>query len=336
LQKRIPLFIYKKLFAAIGKKFLKYHSDFFQMYQKSQIHERVLGLAQGLEMSPAFVYGLCALEVTTSELPHRPQLGCTSLAFEGTRTQAGTPLIAYNHDFPESFGPYLMVRRNEPKSGFASLNLTYPISLGCIAGVNEKGLAITINHAFEKTVEKNQAALFVTCLLQECLDHCENVDEAIDLILTTPTTNGSMLTLVDASGKRAVVEVSSRKRILRKATTGLLSTFNKYQEAELEKIELPLHTVGTKMFKGRLVHEHNIERPRRFAEVFDPEKIYSDDAIRELLSDHDGADGGAHTICRHHKDTSSTLASVLIKSKEKEMKVIFGPACQGEYQRFVL
>lgn len=337
LQKKIPLFVYKKLFASIGKKFLKHHHDFFQTYQKSRIHDRILGLAEGLGASPYFVYGLCALEVTTSELPHQqPQLGCTSLAFEATRTKIGTPLIAYNHDFPESFGPYLIVRHNEPKTGFASLNLTYPVSLGCIAGVNEKGLAITINHAFEKTVAKNQAALFVTCLLQECLDHCANVEEAVDLILKTPTTNGSMLTLIDASGKRAVVEVSSRKRVLRKPEEGLFCTFNKYQETELEKGELPLNTIGTKMFKGRLVHEHNIGRLRRFTEIFDAEKTYSDDDIHKLMSDHDGGDGDAHTICRHHKDTSSTLASVIIRPKEKEMKVVFGLACQGEYEKFVL
>lgn len=336
LQKLIPNQIWKGYFWYEGRKYSQYHQK--NLEQKVDLKNQWCGLANGFCENKSTIYGMVCLEVITSEVPHYPylNLGCSSLALSSAHTSFNEPVIVYNHDFPDSFGKHLFVRKNKPSNGYTSLSLTYPLLLGAIGGINSAGLAISINHAFERKINKDQSATLVTYLLQECLDHCATVDEAIARILKTPVTNGSMLTVLDKSGKSAALEVSSHGNFLRENSKDYSITFNKYQVKELERFELPLSTRGSKMFKGELVHKHNIERSRRFLEIFDESKKYSEAEIKKIFSDHDGGVGGLATICRHHPSTSSTLASSLFFPESQKIKVIFGKPCEGEYQEFSL
>jgi hypothetical protein len=336
LQRFIPLAVFTAVFRLAGKRYWQRHAPFLQQFPGLDLTAKVEGLAAGFGVARDLIYGLAAMEVMTSEMPHVPNYGCTSLAFEATRTAKGEPLLAYNHDFPESFGPHLYVRHNRPKNGIPSLVLAYPVLLGAIAGVNEAGLAISINHAFERQVNKKQGALFVTWLLQDCLDRFKTAEAAANHALKTPVTNGSMLTFVDKAGGRAVVELTSKKRLRRAPDAGLGFTFNKYRIPEMEGLEIPIATRGTKMFKGRLVHGANVERLRRFGAVHDPRKIYSEEDIHALMSDHAGGAGGMDTICRHDRTTSTTLSSAILHPVTGEIQMIFGPACQGSYRRYTL
>ena len=85
------------------------------------------GLAAGFRRSAAWVYGLNAFEVESAHLSFR--MGCTALVTpEATR-------LAYNHDFPPAFLPFLIVRRSLPDQGLANLALTYPALVGAICVV---------------------------------------------------------------------------------------------------------------------------------------------------------------------------------------------------------
>lgn len=340
IQKRIPSFFYRAFFSIQGKKFWKLHQPFFSNYKHSRLKEKFLGLASGLKESVGYVYGLNAFEPISSKLPYQKgievQLGCTSLAFSPTETENHHPLLAYNHDFPYSLGTHLFVRKNVPEKGYRSLSLTYPAILGAIAGINEKGLAVTVNHAYEKNI-KFKPALFVTLLLQECLDHCSTISEALSLIQETPVTNGSMLTFVDAQGERIVVEVASSRKGVRHAPQGILYTFNKYRLASMEKVEVPLNAMGKGIMKGIPIHGASIKREKRFLKLIEAKKTFSESEIITLLSDHDTTEsGGWHTICRHHTQTSSTLASALIDPVDLTFKVFFGFPCRESYQEFTL
>lgn len=336
LQKLIPNKFFEGYFWYEGRKYFRNHQK--NLTEKTDFKDQWQGLADGFFKSEFTIYGMVCLEVITSEMPHEPSLalGCSSLALASKHTSFNEPVIAYNHDFPDSFGKHLFVRKNTPDNGYASLSLTYPLLLGAIGGVNSAGLAISINHAFERKINKDQSATLVTYLLQECLDHCATVDEAVARILKTPVTNGSMLTVLDKTGKSAVLEVSSHGNFLRENSKDYSITFNKYQVKDLEPFELPLNTRGSKMFKGELVHKHNIERSRRFLDIFDESKKYSEAEIKKIFSDHDGGKGGLATICRHHQATSNTLASSLFYPESQKIKVIFGQPCEGEYQEYIL
>lgn len=331
LFKAVPRGLIKFGFSKIGKKFLKQHHQHLTTHHQHW-NNWLLGFAQGSGLSLEFVYGIAILELITSELPHYPVMGCTSVSV----VVNDGPLLAYNHDYPKSFGAFTYIKHLKPKNKLSSLSVSYPLIPGAIAGINEAGLAISINHAFEQDIKKNTPALLVTWLLQDCLNTCTNTLEAKEKILNTPVSNGSMLTLMDKSGATEVIEVSSRKNKLRHTSDSFRYTFNKYQIDEMTKIELPLKTRGAKMFRGEFVHRCNWERQSRFDALFDKNKICSESEIMAIMADHAGGEGSMNTICRHHELTSETVASVIMRPHQKSMKVAFGHPCQNPYKEYKL
>lgn len=333
LQSRIPQFIYRILIERGGKNFLVLHRPLLENHSGVNLLDGVWGLAEGFGVSLATIYGLNSLEIISSKLPYT--LGCSSLAFSARQTGRG-PLIAYNHDFPEALGNFLFVRQTLPQKGYASLNLTYPPLLGSIGGINERGLAVSLNHAYVTNVSDG-SALLITLLVQQCLERCKNVLEALALIKKTPVPNGSMMTLLDGAGHRAVVELSPTKKIVRWGVgTELLVTFNKYKIPQMAAVEVPVGAIGRGPFAGHLIHEHSFKREERFAKIFKPKKKYAERHIHKLLSDHAQGRGGFGTICRHDPLTASTLCSVLFHPKEKNLQVIFGNPCKGKYKSYAL
>ncbi|MBX7148084.1 C45 family peptidase [bacterium] len=331
LFKIVPTSFLKWGFGKIGKKFLGYHASHLKE-KHSHWYDWLNGFAEGSELSFEFVYGIAVLELLTSELPYYPVMGCTSLALVAN----DGPLLAYNHDYPQSFGAFTFIKESRPKNKLASLSVSYPLIPGSIAGINEKGLALSINHAFEQGIKKDNEGLFVTWLLQDCLDTCSTAEEARKKILKTPVSNGSMISMMDKNGNTDVVEVSSRSNMLRHSNCAYRVTFNKYQVHEMEKNELPLKTRGSKMFRGEFVHRSNWERQSRFDTLFDKNKKYSEADVMALMADHAGAEGNMNTICRHHVLTSETVASVIMRPHQKSMKVAFGHPCTTPYKEYTL
>jgi hypothetical protein len=315
------------------------------------VHERALGnrhdegflaiyrsLADGIGISLEEAYGVQAIEIVSAEMSF--SLGCTSLAFGTRHTADGNPRLAYNHDFPESFGRLLFVQKCAPESGHASLNLTYPVIPGAIAGVNEMGLAVSLNHAYAADIAKIPAVP-ITLLVAECLSRCADVGEAVALVEKTPVPNGSMITLCDASGSRTVVELSCTKKSVRTAEDrDILITFNKYGNAGMAACEVPwdARTEGlTKwILKDRPIHGHNAGRMSRAPSLIDHAKRHSESDIRAILSDHDGGEGRYDTICRHDPTTMNTIASAILDPEARTMKVVFGRACGGNEMEYGL
>ncbi len=334
IQKLIPNFVFHGFLCAKGKSYLRLHEPILKNHLGLDLSDKVKGLSEGFGFTQSYLYGLNAVEIISSQLPY--SLGCTSLAFASEKTAVNHPLIAYNHDFPPSFGPELYVRESRPLRGYASVSLTYPPTMGCIAGVNEKGLAVSLNHAFSTDI-KPIPALLITLLVQECLDRCATLQEAREMIDATPVPNGSMITLVDKSGNRAAVELSCTKKSWRyPKDTDILSTFNQYQCPDMFDVEIPLTAKGKWVLQGYTVHQHNLARRKRFDAVFQDNKKYSTSDIHQLLSDHEGGEGGFNTICRHHMGTANTLASCILDPVEGTMKVIFGFPCQQNYKLYSL
>lgn len=296
------------------------------------------GLAQGLGTHPALVYGFNAFEIESAAHDYRlPTLGCTSLGLSARHTAWGEPALVYNHDFPPSFAPFLFVRRSRPTRGYRSLSIAYPTLVGAIAGVNEHGLAITVNQAFATDVRRSRPALFVTMLVSACLERASSVEEAIDEVLRTPVTNGAMLTLVDAAGRRAVVELSgSERRVRRERDDRILYTFNKYRLAEMEHVEVPVGAVTRGLAGGIDLHAANVSRENRFRAIVRHDHTYGRDEIRTLMSDHADGSGSMGTLCAHGGALNETIASAILEPAARAMHVLFGRTCEGRYTHIAL
>jgi hypothetical protein len=291
------------------------------------------GIADGADMHMAQLYGVHAFESESCNIGFT--MGCTSLGLAAAHCADGSPRLVYNHDFPPAFERYLFVRRSEPTGLNRSLSVSYPALIGAICGVNEHGLAVSVNQAYATDLQRRRAATFVTMLLQDCLDRCASVSDALALIAATPVTNGAMLTLVDAAGARAAVELSSSKRGVRGAQPDeVLYSFNKYRIADMESCEVPVGAVTAGLFGGYDVHGCNVTRERRFRELH--VRAFDDQALQRLMADHDGGDGDHDSICRHHDPLGETILTAIVSPRDRSMKLLFGKPCQQTMQRYEL
>ena len=319
---------------AVGRYYLRRHRELLRARLAGRNLDWLEGMALGSGAPAHQLYGLNAFELESAHLGF--SYGCTSLGLAGSHTTDGRVRLVYNHDFPPPFSRFLRIRRSRPSEGLASLAVTYPTLVGAVAGLNEAGLAMSYNQAYATDLARRPPATFVTMVLQECLDRCRSVGEALEHILATPVTNGAMLTLVDTAGDRAVVEMSAGLRLVRREREDrILYTFNKYRLAETSAVEVPVGAVTTGIAAGYDVHRCNLTRERRFLEM-DQTRPRDDAALFALMADHDGGRGDEDTICRHDDPMSETILSAILDPGAGTIRAIFGRACTGEPTTFGL
>ncbi|MBW2455487.1 MAG: hypothetical protein JRI68_13290 [Deltaproteobacteria bacterium] len=323
------------LLRALGAAHLSWHRRALADHEGGLWLRRHEALAAGLGIPLATLYGFAAFELESSILGF--SLACSALGFGRAQTADGATRLAYNHDFPPAFAPFVRLRRSlmsEPIGGpvlRSTLCLTYPMMVGAIAGVNERGLGLTINQAYATDLRRRRPSLLATLLVQDCLERCDSVAEAVERALSTPVANGALISMVDAAGDRAVVELSgTAARVRRPEPHELMFSFNNYRIPELQEREVPLGAVTTLPVAGYDVHECNLTRARRLGELFDPARRYADRDITALLGDHDGGDGDMTTICRHDDPLNETILSAIIAPRERTIRVLFGKACEGQ------
>ncbi len=172
---------------------------------------RLKGVAEGAGMPlrrlclwNAMEAFLSATQGTTIPAP----LGCCStIAIRGALVQDGDPIVARNFDYLPVVQPFLMLRESRPRGGFRSLDFTTAFQAGALDGINEKGLAITQNYAF--VTDAQRPAPLISMLIADALAACGSVQEAVAFIGSRPRWGAAILTLADAAGDIAVLEVSN-------------------------------------------------------------------------------------------------------------------------------
>lgn len=327
---------------AAGAYYLARHRSALRSFDGGSFWRAQRGLADGSGLPLSLSFGLGAVpELVGSQLGY--SLGCSAVAVARVEGERG-PQIFYNHDFPPRFGRYSFVRHNAPSDGHASVCLTYPIMVGCLAGVNEPGLAITLNHAFAKDYH-GRAGILLTSLVQACLDRASDVASALELVRSAPVTNGAILTLADRGGARAIAEISCTALRVRHPTELVAKSFNHYQHPEMVPFEIPLNAVSTGLVAGIRLHESNIARAARWEELLPcpPETIGQAD-LRRIMTDHGANAAGLapsdrrdpNTICRHGDPLSETLWSAVLSPDRRTIDVAFGHACEGRPVRYDL
>lgn len=92
-----------------------------------------------------------------------------------------------------------VIRRSAPEIGFRSVELTLPWLASCVAGVNERGLAIAI------VPEPGSAPSYsfappAILLVQDCLQRFADLEAALEWCAGRPAAPGVAIALSDASG----------------------------------------------------------------------------------------------------------------------------------------
>ena len=111
-----------------------------------------------------------------------------------------------------------------PEGRYPFVSIGWPGMIGVLSGMNEHGLALANMEVTR--VPRIPGAMPYTLLYRTVLERCKTVNEAIDLIEHTPRQTPNNLMLMDATGDRAVVEITPQSVVVRRAlsTEPLIST----------------------------------------------------------------------------------------------------------------
>ena len=305
-------------------------------------HERINGIADGLNVNRAFGWGIQFLEVMfcaagkSLQAPDVPG-GCTQVHATPAATAAGRPLMGRNYDFPNLLLPYQLVRRDVPDAPdrLATTTVCQIALLGAHQGVNEAGLAVAANNArLWKGEDLKLKGIPYQMLLLEILETCRTTAEAVRFITEFPArANSGFFGIMDEKGDCALVEfTASRSMVRRPDDSGVLAQSNHYHA--MKDANLPDGTFWT--VQGMEGLEYATSTKARFNAA---DRLLREaaggitvDTLKSILRDHSANNGAGSdcTVCCHG-DSGSTLASMIIEPDSRTLWIAEGTPCTAEY-----
>ena len=192
----------------------------FEPFLRPEHREEIHALAADSGLQPAeALLGQCFADLNANG-------ACSTITLPAAASTDGIARFARNLDY-ETFGileQHSVVLVFHPKDRYAFASITAPGLVGILSGINEHGLTIACMEV-PRSFRFPQAMPFML-LYRTLLENCKTVDEAIALLEKTPRQSANNLMLMDASGERALVEITPEKVAVRRApnTAGLVST----------------------------------------------------------------------------------------------------------------
>jgi isopenicillin-N N-acyltransferase-like protein len=165
-------------------------------------------------------------------------MGCSTVIVEPGRSATGNTIFARNFDWMNSKGidrhTLVVVWKPTGKKAFATITIS-PLT-GCISGMNEDGLAVTINEIHLKQAKDkptfNWKGTPTLALFRRVLEECATVAEAEALLRKAERTSTSCMTACDATGG-AVFEITPKTIAVRKAKNDVCCCTNHFCTDEL-------------------------------------------------------------------------------------------------------
>src|SRR5690606_12891824 len=139
-------------------------------------------------------------------------VGCSSVTAKGMYSLDGSIWMARNFDFyvSDAFAHNKIISFVEPQNGFKYASIGWPGMLGVVSGMNEKGLAVTINAA--KSSIPLKAKLPISRVVKEILQYAETIDEAIAIAQQKQVfVSESILVASAADNNSVIIELSPKK-----------------------------------------------------------------------------------------------------------------------------
>jgi len=298
---------------------------------------RIKGIAVGSGTPLEDLYLVQALEVLAIDASLF--VGCSSFVILPQSGKTAVTVAAKNFDFISELSPDHLVRQSEPAGGYRSLEVTYKQLAGAHDGINDRGLVVLYNYGL--TRERTQLRVPVTILVQQLLERCATVDEAIMYIRTFRYPNGAILTLADRHNNAAVVEISPERIAVRRPVQGVLSATNRYLSPEMASSDIPDDAVYSSErmppeFHGKRIHQSDDQRQARLETLL--ARLWPADiaGIERILRDHDDAPQGSDdTLCRHGS-LLSTQVGMVFTPHRRTVRIMLGSPCAAVGREYAI
>ena len=194
-------------------------------------------------------------------------VGCTSFSAWDSRTPDSSMIIGRNFDFyaGDRFDDIKMMMFVNPDSGMKFAMITWPGFFGCVSGMNEKGLTVTINAA--KIDVPINSATPISILAREILQYAGTIDEAYAIAKQRKTFVSETIMIGSAADhSTALIEKSPTRLGLVRADSSQITCANHYQ---------------SEVFKDDSNNIHNIAESA---------SMYRFNRLQQLLAGHDKID----------------------------------------------
>ncbi|MEP7107250.1 MAG: C45 family peptidase [Ferruginibacter sp.] len=132
-------------------------------------------------------------------------VGCTSFGTWAAGSKDSTMIIGRNFDFyvGDKFAEDKIVEFQNPSAGYKFMTITWGGFIGAVSGMNEKGLAVTINAA--KTKIPSGSATPVSLVTREILQYAKNIAEAVAIAKKRKMFVSESFLVASAEDNKAVV-----------------------------------------------------------------------------------------------------------------------------------
>jgi hypothetical protein len=333
--KLLPAFIFGGL---LKKKIVKEWKKPLEIIAPA-LKERIAGIAEGAGTPLDELLVIQALEVLSDEINLVTTGGCSSFAVLPEKYEGNELVIGKNFDFMNDFMDDNLIRISRPAGKFRSVELTYQQISGSHAGMNERGLVVVYNYGI--TAEHTRVRLPITFMVQQVLENCASVDDALTVVQSFRYPNAAILIIADSKNKVVSVEISPEHIDYRYPAGGFLVNTNFYLCRETKKCDIPQDLRYSKRapkgLAGKRIHETNEKRYGCAMELMNREKgRLTLGSLLNVLRSHNGSPAGDdNTICRHG-EFFCTQASSLFFPKHKKVMVVLGAPCRNEYREYYL
>ncbi len=260
----------------------KFYQDCLGIYQKfyPEILEEIKGVAAGQRMESeelgAFLFSMYCFEFTNK---------CTCFACK----DKDSILFGRNSDFFKEIGKISMNCIYDLENSYAfNGNTTAFIEME--DGINETGLAIGLTSVYPKIIEPGFNS---GLLLRYCLEKCKSLEEVIEALHQIPIASQQTYTVVDRSGKMAVIECNCRQIevVYPKENQNFVATANNFNSERM------------KCWRNEGIDDWRADdRYKTASATLQNRSQYSIDLIKEILSGkhgfmcHSDLKKGAYTI----------------------------------------
>ncbi|MCE9531591.1 MAG: hypothetical protein K8T89_10785 [Planctomycetes bacterium] len=169
--------------------------------------------------------------IMTNAMPDLQKIGgCSTMVVESDRSKTKSPLFGRLLDWPphENLSDFTLVTVfRQPKKNTVA-TVTFPIILGAISGMNDKGLSLTINEikdAKDASPKSDLKGVPMLILFRQLLEECATLEEVEKKLNATRRTGYFLLTVCDKTGG-CVFEVTTKNVVARKGTENVCFATN--------------------------------------------------------------------------------------------------------------
>lgn len=167
---------------------------------------------------------------------------CTSMTAFGDATAGGHLYHARNLDHIHmiEWAQYGYVVVYEPDEGYPFITHIYPVHAGTMQAMNNQGITVSVNYSLVNRSDNDLDGMGMVFLIRQIVQHASSLEEAIDIVLSTPRTFGLNILISDSKIPDAVViEVDANHYAMRRPNEGILYTANRYNTDYMQQFQTP-------------------------------------------------------------------------------------------------